>query len=271
LAPAYPMLYAAGAVWAEKKWRVASGEWREKRSENRNWGLVGEGGQKNSGSLAAQTPLRMIDQANAETRSAQSFAEKGAGRSSISHFRRSRLATRHSPLATLVWVALILDVMVAGAVALPIAPVNSQWWKFAAQVDGVFREEIGWEEFVSAVAEVRDRLPEAERGQAGILAGNYGEVGALNMYGERFGLPRAMSGVNSSWERGYGDPPEVVIVVGYPRAFLEGEFASCVVGGKVWNRYGVMNEETIEDPEIFVCRGLKGSWEEFWWKVRKFA
>jgi hypothetical protein len=103
------------------------------------------------------------------------------------------------------------------------------------------------------------------------LAGNYGEVGALNLYGKKFGLPRAMSGVNSSWERGYGDPPEVVIVVGYPRAMLEGEFASCVVGGRVWNRYGVMNEETIEDPEIFVCRGLKGSWEEFWRRVRKFA
>jgi hypothetical protein len=80
-----------------------------------------------------------------------------------------------------------------------------------------------------------------------------------------------MSGVNSSWERGYGDPPEVVIVVGYSREFLEGEFASCVVGGRTWNRYGVMNEETIEDPEIFVCRGLKGSWEEFWKRARKFA
>jgi hypothetical protein len=32
-----------------------------------------------------------------------------------------------------------------------------------------------------------------------------------------------------------------------------------------------MNEETIEDPEIFVCRGLKGRWEEFWRRVRTFA
>ncbi len=211
LAPGYPMLYAAGAVWVERKWRVANGEWREKKRHFLRW------------------------------------AQRG------------------------IWVALLVDVVVAGAVALPIAPVHSRWWTFAAKVDSVFPEEIGWPEFAEAVAAVRDRLPEEERARVGILAGNYGEVGALNLYGEKFGLPRAMSGVNSSWERGYGDPPETVIVVGYSREFLEGEFASCVVGGRVWNRYGVMNEETIEDPDIFVCRGLKETWEEFWRRARRFA
>jgi 4-amino-4-deoxy-L-arabinose transferase-like glycosyltransferase len=204
LAPAYPMLYAAGAVWLVRKLR----------------GL-----------------------------------------------RESSRAA----VARVIWVCLVLDVVVAGAVALPIAPVGSQWWKFASQVDSVLPEEIGWPEFVQAVAGVRDRLPAGERERAGILAGNYGEVGALNLYGEKYKLPWAMSGVNSSWERGYGDPPDVLIVVGYSREFLEGEFASCVVGGRVWNSYGVMNEETIEDPEIFVCRGLKRSWPEFWMRARRFA
>jgi 4-amino-4-deoxy-L-arabinose transferase-like glycosyltransferase len=218
LAPAYPMLYAAGSVWVERKWRM----------------------EENSGPLAMRTPLGRTSQLN-------------------------------KILRRVIWGGLLVDVAVAGAVALPIAPVNSEWWKFAVRVDDVFREEIGWEEFVSAVAAVRDRLPASERAGVGILAGNYGEVGALNLYGERFALPRAMSGVNSSWERGYGHPPEVVIVVGYPRTMLESEFTSCAVGGRVWNRYGVMNEETIEDPEIFVCRGLKGNWEDFWRKARKFA
>jgi len=122
------------------------------------------------------------------------------------------------------------------------------------------------------VAEVWGRLPESERVRAAILAGNFGEIGALNLYGERLGLPRTISGVDSSWERGYGAyVPETLVVVGYPRELLENYFASCEVGGRVWNKYGVANEETVEDPEIFVCRGRKGNWEEFWKAVRKYA
>jgi hypothetical protein len=171
-----------------------------------------------------------------------------------------------------IWVALALDVVIAGAVALPLAPVNSAWWRFAARVDVVFPEEIGWPEFVDTVAQVRDHLPASERERLGILAGNYGEVGALNLYGEKYGLPRAISGVNSSWERGYGSPvPETLIVVGFPRDFLQRRFRSCELAGRTWNRYGVANEETVEDPDIFVCRGLRGSWEAFWKEVRGFA
>ena len=208
LAPAYPLLYAAGAVWVERKWRIENG--------------------KNIG--------------------AKRWLRRG------------------------IWVALAVDVVVAAGVALPIAPVNSRWWKMAAKVDTVFPEEIGWEEFTQSVAEVWGRLPESERVRAAILAGNYGEIGALNLYGERLGLPRAISGVDSSWERGYGAyVPETLVVVGYPRELLENYFASCEVGGRVWNKYGVANEETVEDPEIFVCRGRKGNWEEFWKAVRKYA
>jgi 4-amino-4-deoxy-L-arabinose transferase-like glycosyltransferase len=211
LAPGYPMLYAAGAVWVERKIRRAT---------------------------------------NAEV-------------------QRPRWA---GIVKRVVVVALALDVVAAAAVALPIAPVNSAWWKIASKTVVVFPEEIGWEEFTQSVAEVWNRLPQEEKRGAAILAGNYGEVGALNLYGERFGLPRAISGVNSSWERGYGEVrPETVVVVGYPREFLETHFASCVVGGHVWNKYGVANEETVEDPEIFVCRGLKGSWAQFWKAARRFA
>jgi hypothetical protein len=157
-------------------------------------------------------------------------------------------------------------------VALPIMPVNSRWWKLASQVDTVLPEEIGWPELVETVAKIRDGLPEQDRVRLGILTGNYGEVGALNLYGAKYGLPRAISGVNSSWERGYGNPPPyTVIVVGYSREFLEKQFASCELVAHSWNRYGVANEETVEDPDLFVCRGLNGSWAEFWKKVRLFA
>jgi len=204
LAPAYPMLYAGGAVWAEQ-WL---GTLRQEKSRK---------------------------------------------------------------LRAVLWAALIADMVIAAAITLPIAPVNSTWWKFASTVNIVFPEEIGWPEFVQTVAQVWERLPAEDRAGARILVGNYGEVGALSLYGDQYGLPPAISGVNSSWERGYGGPAETFIVAGYPREILMKHFASCVVAAHPWNKYGVPNEETIEDPDIFVCRDLKGSWTEFWNAMRKFA
>jgi hypothetical protein len=41
-------------------------------------------------------------------------------------------------------------------------------------------------------------------------------------------------------------------------------FDSCEVAAHSWNRFGVANEETVQHPDIFVCRGLRLSWPEFW-------
>jgi hypothetical protein len=133
-------------------------------------------------------------------------------------------------------------------------------------------EEIGWPELVETVARIRDSLPDTERARLGILAGNYGEAGAINLYGPRYGLPQAISGTNSFWARGYGDPPpETLIVVGFSRQFVEHYFQSFEVVAHSWNRHGVANEETTRHPDIFVCRGLRQSWPEFWKTFRRYG
>ena len=93
------------------------------------------------------------------------------------------------------------------------APVNSRWWKVAVAVNGDFREEIGWPELVAEVARIRDSLPADERNKVAILGANYGEAGAIDMFGAVYGLPKAISGVNSYWARGYGDPPPQTLIV----------------------------------------------------------
>ena len=265
LAPAYPMLYAAGAVWLEK-WLVNLEE------------TVASSG--DSGDTASSPSRRKTNEAGPPRGEAQSDGKPPLAKPRRQAGGEARRASgpqlngdwKARMVRGAIWVALAVDVVIAGAVALPLAPVNSAWWRFAARVDVVFPEEIGWPEFVETVAQVRDRLPASERERLGILAGNYGEVGALNLYGEKYGLPRAISGVNSSWERGYGSPvPETLIVVGFPRDFLQRRFRSCELAGRTWNRYGVANEETVEVPDIFVCRGLRESWEAFWKEVRGFA
>jgi hypothetical protein len=198
LAPAYPMLYAAGSVWGEQI---------------------------------------------------------------LLSLRRPRAAAARA----LVWTALAVDIILTGTIVIPPAPVNSPLWKFASKNNGDLVEELGWPELVQTVAGIRDALPAEDRAHLGILAGNYGEAGAINLYGTNLGLPPAISGINSFWQRGYGNPPpETLIVIGLSRGFLDRNFASCQIADHTPNPYGIRNEETSDHQDIFVCRGLRQSWPDFW-------
>ena len=161
--------------------------------------------------------------------------------------------------------ALICDVALMAVIALPSAPVNSARWKFAAKNNEDLYEELGWPELTGEVARIWTSLPPSEQARAGIMAANYGEAGALALYGPGYQLPRPLSGINSFWAKGYGDPPpETLIVLGFSQRFRDANFSSCELAGHVPNPYGIENEETREHPDIYVCRGMKQSWPEFW-------
>jgi hypothetical protein len=170
------------------------------------------------------------------------------------------------------WSALAVGGLLFGAVMLPIAPVNSGLWRMTVDIHDNFAEQIGWPELVETVAAIYAALPEAEKPQTGILAGNVGEAGAINLYGPAYGLPEAISGVNSYWLRGYGDPPpQTVIVLGFSRAQTDQFFTRCDLAGQVTNRYNVENEETGDHPNIYLCRGLRRPWPEIWPRFRWFG
>jgi hypothetical protein len=135
-----------------------------------------------------------------------------------------------------------------------------------------FREQIGWTDLAQTVAGVYQSLPAEERAHTGILTGNYGEGGALNLYGPSLGLPRAMAGTNSFWDRGYTQPPpETVIVVGFDLDEAGRLFSSCRIAAKNTNRYNVVNEESRDHPDILVCYQLREAWPDFWRRFRRFG
>jgi 4-amino-4-deoxy-L-arabinose transferase-like glycosyltransferase len=167
------------------------------------------------------------------------------------------------------WAGLAVAFGMGVAFLLPVAPVSSRWFEVAIRVDGDLREEIGWPEFVDTIAEIRDSLPPEERATVGIFTGNYGEAGAIDLYGPTRGLPQALSRTNSYWLRGYGDsPPQTLIVVGLSREFVETNFSTCEWKGKVSNRFGVVNEELHKD--LWVCRGVREGWPALWRKVKSW-
>jgi hypothetical protein len=81
------------------------------------------------------------------------------------------------------------------AVTIPIAPLNSSWWRTADQLNGGNSNmQIGWPDAVKTIARVRDSLPVEERATVGILAGDEGEAGAVNLYGPAYRLPGLSAG-----------------------------------------------------------------------------
>jgi hypothetical protein len=144
--------------------------------------------------------------------------------------------------------------------------------EFALKNNGDLREEIGWNELVEAVAKVRDALPTEQRQNVGIVVGNYGEGGAIEMLGPAYHLPPPISLTNSAWLRGYpSPPPETLIVVGWSQHQLDREFSACRVAGHNGNSLGVKNEESEDHPDIYVCGPPRRPWPEFWSENQRFG
>ena len=57
-----------------------------------------------------------------------------------------------------------------------------------------YKDELGWPRLVAQTAQAWRSLPADQRAQTTLLAANYGEAGALDLYGPADGLPHALSG-----------------------------------------------------------------------------
>ena len=143
---------------------------------------------------------------------------------------------------------------------------------FALHRNGDLREEIGWPELVKTVAGIRDSLPAEQQAGVGVLVGNYGEQGAIEILGPAYRLPPPISLTNSAWLRGYPvPPPATLIVVGVSRDEVENIFTGCRLAGHNGNSEGVKNEESRYHPDIFVCGSPRLPWPEFWKKYQSFG
>ena len=170
------------------------------------------------------------------------------------------------------WAAMLLNGVFIALLVMPVAPIGSSIWKITSRLHDQFREEIGWPDLARSVANVYHSLPLEEREHTGILAGNYGEAGALNLYGPVLSLPHAMGLTNSFWYRGY-DPrlPQTVIVAGFDLEEGRKLFGSCLVAAKNTNLFGVENEESSDHPDILLCRDLRRPWSVYWERHRRFG
>lgn len=125
-----------------------------------------------------------------------------------------------------------------------------------------YADMLGWPEQVAAVAGVYHALPPEERGQAVIVAANYGEAGAIDFFGPRHGLPPAVSPAGSYWFFGPGDKPgHVVVSIGATAQDLTPFFDSLQTATRVHHPWAVAEER---DLTVFVARRPRHTLQEIW-------
>lgn len=125
-----------------------------------------------------------------------------------------------------------------------------------------YADMLGWPEQVAAVAEVFNALSPADRERAVVLADNYGEAGAIDFFGPRHGLPRAISAAGTYWFFGPGERPgDIAVAVGIPKEQLRRFFRDVKLARVSTHAWSVSEERNV--PIHVVARPFK-SIQEVW-------
>jgi len=183
--------------------------------------------------------------------------------------------------------ALVVPLAVAGTVAAPLAlpmlPVEATasyakfWRADAVKVESpdsgrlpqLFAEMFGWQNQAATVARVYHSLSAEDQVKCAILAGNFGEAGAIDFFAQRYGLPKAISGNNSYYlwgPRNYSG--EVMVSIGVPRRELEALFGQVEQAATIVNKYAVPDEANLP---VYICRKPKMPVREAWPKLKNYG
>jgi Dolichyl-phosphate-mannose-protein mannosyltransferase len=167
-------------------------------------------------------------------------------------------------LAPFVMPVLPVETYIGYAKALGVAPATSEK-NAIGRLPQHFADMFGWPEMAAAVADVYRSLTPEERAKCVILCNNYGEAGAIDFFGRKYGLPHAISGHNNYWLWGpRGASGEIVIRLGGSEERILWSYASAARVGMIKNEYSMPYESNLP---IWVCRSrrvpLSADWMDF--------
>ena len=211
------------------------------------------------------------------------FAAGAVGFEAITRAR----SVEHSPRRFLFWLRPVYVALVAIAGAallptvLPVLPVETyiryqkalgfEPPKTENQNTGplpqYFADEFGWEEMAREVGRVYNSLTPEERARTAIFANNYGQAGAIDFFGSKYGLPPAISNHQNYWlwgPRNYTG--EIVIVLGSDGEGDREHFKTVEAVGRVAHPYSRRDEHF----DVFLCRGLNQSLKDLWPTIKKW-
>jgi putative intracellular protease/amidase len=131
----------------------------------------------------------------------------------------------------------------------------------------LFADRFGWKEMAEAVAAIYHRLPPEDRARAAAFGQNYGQAGAIDLFGPRLGLPKAVSAHLTYYLWGPRDVTgDVLIVLDDDRETLEGIFESVEYAGRFDHPWSM----PYQHFDIFVCRRMKMPFSDLWPRIKNF-
>ena len=212
LAPVYPMIFAAGAVWVE--WATGSARWR--------W----------------VKPALAIGIA----------------------------------VVSGIYVPTILPILNVPSFLAYEQAMGVEQQKFEHSQQGVlpqlYADMFGWEEMAQRVAAYYRTLSPEDRQKTAIFANNYGEAGAIDFFGPRYGLPKAIGTHQNYWIWGPREyTGESLIVLGEGNEHnMQTKCASYSIIGNA--------KDPLSRPDewrpIYHCRGFKQNLQQIWPEMKKW-
>ena len=131
-----------------------------------------------------------------------------------------------------------------------------------------YSDQFGWEEIVAETAHAWNSIPAGERQDCGIFAQDYGQAGAIDFLGRRYGLPPALSGHQTYYlwgPRGYSG--NCLVVLGDTKSRLSELFEHVQYAGtSADNPYALESQISV-----YICRGARfGTLAEVWLRLKKW-
>ncbi len=138
-----------------------------------------------------------------------------------------------------------------------------------AALPQLFADQFGWEETVRSLARAYQRLSPDEQKRAAIFCQNYGQAGAVDFFGPKYGLPPALSGHQNYYYWGPLDyTGEIMLVLDTPGGAEPKQFQTVEDLGLVDSSPWAMPWE--QRTHIYLCRNPKTTLREFWPAVKKW-